>query len=230
MFVRIASSEGVSVDVVAGDKDWAKPAQRWKANALLKFAKDYNSAYPSSRLRGFQFDVEPYLLPEYEGNKAPVLLDFVSFVDEMAISSLNSGLRLSFVIPHFYDKDQKWTPSIAYNGRTEYTFTHILNILSKVPDSNILIMAYRNFAEGDNGVIMLSKPELDEASMMIVGNTKIIIAQETGDVSPNYVTYFGTSLSYMNGELTKINSTFSASSAFGGLATHHIVPFFDLAR
>jgi hypothetical protein len=228
-FIILAGAKGIAVDAVAGDKDWAKPTVRWKPNALLEFTKTYNAAH-ANKLRSFQFDVEPYLLPEYELNKGSVLLDFVSFVDEMTTNTATSSLALSFVIPHFYDKDQQWTPAITYKGNTNYTFTHMLNILSQSPGSKIVVMAYRNFAVGTNGTIELARSEINEASAMSAGDTKIYVAQEAGDETPSYVTYFRTSLNYMNAEIAKVNSTFTDSLRFGGIAIHHIIPFLALHR
>jgi hypothetical protein len=229
-FITYASTANISVDSVVGSKEWAKPTYRWKPIALLKFAQSYNVAHPSHKLRSFQFDVEPYLLPEYEGSKAPVLLDFVTFVDEMVSLSATSDLRLSFVIPHFYDKGQQWTPPITFKNLNAYTFTHMLNSLSRLPDSTILIMAYRNFAEGDNGVIMLSQPEITEATAMAKGGTKIIVAQETGNVTPSYVTYFGTSLSLLLAEISKIDNKFKSFWGYGGIGIHYSDPYWALSR
>src|SRR5690606_32081869 len=114
-------------------------------------------------------------LPTYEQNKAPHLLHFVEFVDQSMERLLNSDLRFSVVIPHFYDSKQNWTPLVTYAGRTDYTFNHVLRILDRKAGGSIILMSYRNFAEGKNGSIEISKVEVDEASDGY--RTKVIVAQ-----------------------------------------------------
>ncbi|MEK7066368.1 MAG: hypothetical protein AAB965_02225, partial [Patescibacteria group bacterium] len=192
--IVLANSLGVAIDVEGGAKDWAIAENRWKGYALIDFVKEYNQKYPNAKVRNFQYDVEPYLLSSYENNKSSALKTYVEFIDASVVRMQSADAGFSIVIPHFYDAGQKWTPFISYNGKTTDTFSHLLDILNRKSGNTILIMAYRNFFEGNNGTRQISEYEVKQASF---GNntTNIIVAQETGNVDPSYVTFYGFSRS-----------------------------------
>ncbi len=224
-FISLANAKGMQVFAEAGWKDWAENGKRTKSISILQYVKNYN-ATRQAKFAGVQYDIEPYLLSSYERNKATVLTNFVNHVAEIVAANQTINIPLEFVIPHFYDCAQKWTPNVTYAGKSDCTFNHLLTILDKSPNSTISIMAYRNFAEGDNGVLKLVQEELKQAQGKA---TKIVVAQETGDVDPAYVTYFGTDKTYMYGEFAKIVNAIGAMSSFGGMAVHYIDPFTALA-
>lgn len=227
-FITYAHQKGIRVDAEAGWRDWAKPEFRYKAYSILEFVNSYNATHPNSKFRNVQYDVEPYILPEYETNKATVLYQFVEMVNQLVIKN-TSDLGIVMVIPHFYDSAQNWTPQIIFNGTQASTFTHILRILNQKQNNSITIMAYRDHASGQDGTISLSQPEITEASLAQYRVT-INIAQETGNVDPNYVTFYGKTKSQLMNELEAIKSSFSTSRAFGGLSIHYLEPFLVLPQ
>jgi hypothetical protein len=171
--------------------------------------------------------VEPYLMDSYQKNQALVLGNFVSLVDKTQYFLSSSTLRFSVVVPDFYDSKDALTPEFSYNGNKDYTFGHLLSILDKRPGSSIVIMSYRNFADSDDGTIGISKNEMQTANSGAY-NTKIIIAQETGDVPPPYITFHGTSKEYFKEQIGKINSAFNSYPNFGGIAVHYVNAFLAL--
>lgn len=225
--ITAAKARNIEVDAEGGAKDWIIADNRWKGYALIDFVKEYNQKYPNSKVRNFQYDVEPYLLSSYEQNKSMILKSFVEFVDESASIMQDVDAGFSIVVPHFYDSEQKWTPTVTYNGETNYVFSHLLNILEKKQGSAIIIMAYRNFFYGNNSTSQISEVEIKVASKKSF-NTKIIVAQETGNVYPDYVTFYGLPRGEFFNALSSINNTFSSYGAFGGVAVHYIDSFLAL--
>ncbi len=225
-FVIKANNLGIQVDAEGGWRDWAKSANRWKGYALIDAVKQYNALYPNAKLRGFQYDVEPYLLPEYETSKATVLAEYVAFIDQSVQRLVGTNVQFSMAIPHFYDDAQAWTPAFAYGGKTTYTFNHLLNILEKKPGSSILLMSYRDFFDGANGTRQISEIEVKEASAGF--STNIIVSQETGNVDPAYVTYYGSTKAVLFDALAQIGAGFSSYSRYGGTAVHYMDSFIDL--
>lgn len=225
--VIMAASRGINIDLEGGAMDWAYEEQRWKGYALIDFVDKYNTQYPQAKVRGLQFDVEPYLLPEYQTNKGKVLLDFVTFIDAAVLRMDRVDAQFSVVIPHFYDSAQSWTPQVSYAEQTEHTFTHLLQVLEKKPGSTLIIMAYRNFFFGSDGTQELVQAEMDEVTM---GNyaTRIVVAQETGNVDPEYVTFHNTSMARLLNSISDIRRSFSSSRGFAGVAVHYLDPFLDL--
>jgi hypothetical protein len=85
-------------------------------------------------------------------------------------------------------------------------------------------MAYRNYFDGTGGTKEISEPEVKEASSGKY-KTKIIVAQETGNVDPSYVTFYGLPKSSLLGDLTKMDNSYRGYSNYGGKAVHYIDPF-----
>jgi cell division septation protein DedD len=224
-FVAKTNALGMAVDAEGGWRDWAYAQNRYKGFALIDMVKEYNAAHPESKLRGFQYDVEPYLLPEYETNKAQVLLDFVTFIDQSVQKLAGTNIQFSISIPHFYDDVNQWTPAFVYNGKTTYAFNHLLNIMEKKPGSTILLMSYRNTFEGTNGTRAIAETEVKEASSY---STKVIVGQETGNVDPAYVTYYGMTKAALFKGATDINSAFKGYAGYGGTAVDYLDPFLAL--
>jgi uncharacterized repeat protein (TIGR01451 family) len=222
--VTKANSLGMAVDAEGGWKDWAIAANRWKGFTLIDAAKQYNAANPQAKLRGFQYDVEPYLLSNYETNKAQVLTEFVAFIDQSADRLVGSDLKFSMAIPHFYDSAQAWTPMVTYGGVTKHTFTHLLRIMQKTPGGTILLMSYRDYFEGAGGTREIAEVEIKEATAGQYA-TKVIVSQETGNVDPAYVTYYGSTKAVVSSALDTINTAFKSYSGYGGVAVHYMDSF-----
>lgn len=216
-FIREANAHGLSVDAEGGWRNWAEPGHQYKALAVLRYAAEYNRTH-AAKLRGFQYDVEPYLLPSYTEDKKTPLRNLVSLIGLSASELKESDLEFSVVIPEFYDGTNNETPKFLYALRYASAFEHLLSILDQHPGSKIIIMAYRNAALGDDGSIAIARDEMRLASG---SPTKVIVAQETGENDPPY-TLYGTSFEYYKKQADLIQTAFDTTSSYGGLATHYI--------
>ncbi len=217
-FIAQAQKNGMTVDAEGGWRNWAEPGHEYKAFAILEYAVGYNKTH-AEKLRGFQYDVEPYLLESYEKDKKATLHRFVALIQASMAKLGDSDLELSVAIPEFYDGAQNETPKYFYGFKYASTFDHLLDALDRRPGSRIIVMAYRNFAEGENGIIEISKNEMDEAARY---RTKIVVAEETGDASPSYVTFHDTSRPYYDEQSKAVEKAFADKKSYGGLSTHYI--------
>jgi len=225
-FITLANKNGIAVDAEAGWRNWAEDGNQYKAFATINFVKQFDQTEKNT-LRGFQFDVEPYLLTSYEKNPVPVLQNFLQLIDQSITLLGASNLKLSVVIPDFYDEDQTLVPAFEYDGKTTYVYDHILDVLEKRPGSSVIVMSYRNFADGDDGSIDISQGEVETATNGLY-STEVIVAQETGDVQPPYITFNNTSKNYLDQQIEKINQAFLPYSNFGGVAIHYVNAFLSL--
>lgn len=224
-FVALATDKGIAVDAVAGAPDWGMPAHRPKALSMLSFVAEHNAGVANGRrFRGVQLDVEPYLLPEYAGGKESVLTAYVELVRDLAARSKERGLPLTMVIPHFFDAAQQWTPAIEVDGIKASTYEHLVRLLGPA-NGRVIIMAYRNFSDGENGAIALSQAEIAVANG---SRMKVLIAQETGDAQPAYVTFLGTSRVALFDQLNRITTAFQTDASFAGTAVHYLDPYLQL--
>lgn len=223
-FIKKANDNGITVDAEAGWRNWAEDGNTYKALATLNYALKFNKEH-TVKFRGFQYDVEPYLLDEYKEDKAKVLKNFLNLVNQTVSMLNNKDLELTVVIPEFYDGSNGETPKFLYNGKSKYASEHLLSILDRREGSKVIIMSYRNFTKGIDGSIDISEDEINSANEH---KTKIIIAQETGDVEPPYITFHNTNKKYFNRQKTELDKAFMLDKSYGGVAIHYINAFLDL--
>lgn len=223
-FIAAAHKNSIAVDAEAGWRNWAEPGNEYKASAVIEYVLAFNATH-TEKLRGLQYDIEPYLLDLYATDKKTVLRNFIDLVDKTATRLGNSGLRFSVVIPYFYDGASKETPRFFYGWNYGYTLNHLLKVLRHQPNSTILVMAYRNQSEGKDGSIDISQEEVKVADAY---HTKIIVAQETGEITPSYITFHNTSLDNLNTHIQNIQEAFEGYESYNGIAIHYINALMDL--
>jgi hypothetical protein len=223
--ISYANKKNIKIDVVAGAPDWSISKNHTKALAIIDFAVEYNDKYKSKKINKLQFDIVPYLLPGYERNKTEIFQDFIRLIDISVARILEkNNIGFSVVLPHFYDKEQNWTPIIDYNEKKNYVFDHVLGFLNKINNSAIIIMSYRNFFDGDNGVDAISRTEVVSGT----NNTKIIIAQETGNILPPYTSFYGKTKEDLYYQLNIIQNEYEDFFGFGGIGIHYFKSFLEL--
>lgn len=223
-FIKEAHKNNIAVDAEAGWRNWAEDGNTYKAFAVLDYVLEFNKTH-TEKFRGFQYDVEPYMLQSYRKDKKTALYNFVNLIGDTVTRLDKENLELSVVIPEFYDSTNGETPEFSYGGKSGYTLDHLLDVLENRPGSKIIVMSYRNFTTGYDGSIDISKDEISEANKY---RTKIIIAQETGDVPPPYITFHNTSRLYYQKQIQTIEKTFAKSKSFGGIAVHYINTLMEL--
>ncbi|MDR3548860.1 MAG: hypothetical protein P4M11_11445 [Candidatus Pacebacteria bacterium] len=224
-FITQAKAAGISVYVEGGANDWGDPANRWKGDAMVAFIKAYDAAYPDAPIAGLQLDVESYLDPTYTNDSSSVIIGYLTLINNVTQEMENVSAKLSIVIPHFYDDQILWAPDVSFNGTTKYPYNHLLDILQQKPGSYLIVMAYRNSVTGSDGSEALADTEVKEADGY---SSKVIVAQETGDVPPSYVTFYGLTKQDLYTALTAITGYFDADASFGGVAVHYLDPFLEL--
>ena len=223
-FIRKAKENGITVDAEAGWRNWAEIGNSYKAFAIINYAIDFNKTN-IEKFRGIQYDIEPYLLDYYEKNKVSVLGNFINLVDETVARLDGSDLILTVVIPEFYDATNNNTPLIFYAGKKVSTVDQLLRILDKRDGSKIIIMSYRNWSKGVDGSIDISKDEIEKANDY---RTKIVLAQETGEVHPPYVTFHNTSKTHFKRQLGFLLEAFNGEESFDGIAIHYVNSYMEL--
>lgn len=223
-FVTKASENGITVDAEAGWRNWAEIGNSYKAFVTLNYAIDFNKRH-SVKLRGFQYDIEPYLLDYYKEDQKNVLGNLINLVDESVARLDGSDLRLYVVVPEFYDQNYTETPKVFYAGESLYPFEQIIRILDKRDGSRIIIMAYRNYTNGPDGSIDIAKDEIFIANKY---KTKVILALETGETEPSFVTFFNHKKTYFENQVDNLTRAFKENQSYGGIAVHYINSYIDL--
>ncbi len=225
-FIEKANSLGIEVDAEAGWRNWSEEGNQYKAFIIAHFVKMYNESN-QFKFRGLQYDIEPYLLEYYEENKEKVLLNFISLIDQTQMFLATTSIKFSIAIPDFYDGKDGLTPKINYKNKKDFVFDHLMKILDKRDGSTAIIMSYRNFAEGTGGTIDITQNEINTLKKKGY-KSNIIVAQETGDVLPEFLTFHNTSREYFENEISKIKSVFNNEKNFNGIAIHYANTFLNM--
>lgn len=116
-FIRRASRLGVSVWAVDGDPHMLVPQEHAKAVARVRAYRAYNDAVDANvRLRGVQFDIEPYVLPEYESAPQQWDLRLAELARHLRMAA--ESLEFELVVPFWWaeqkaDLLQRLAPSVT---------------------------------------------------------------------------------------------------------------------
>lgn len=192
------NSLGIQLYALDGDPNWINDPTRY-AN-LLTYLKGQSAIFT-----GLHLDIEPYLLPEWNSNRTGTVPKFQNTVSELYDYCQSRLYRLEFAIPFWYDND---------------LLTFMLN-----HSDEVVVMAYRNFAEGGNGTIDISSRIIDLADQL---NKKVSIGVETTNLPENYVSFHNLGENAMIAELEKVRQTFQPHRSFHGFAMHDLAGWMAL--
>ena len=225
-YIGALGKEHIKVYAAAGDTAWGNVQERHIPLSIVDFAANYNHTHPKTKFAGVEFDIESYNQPGFatasDTTKELALDDFLDTVNALAtkVTSYDhkgQHLALGFTIPYWYDDENGNIPQVTWQQKTGPTLYHILDRLNSVPESNVVVMAYRNAAAGNDGVIAHSRTEIDYAQAK-APNVKIIIGQEVNDVQPAKITYYGESLADLSTQVKAFEDEFQPSGVLGGIA------------
>lgn len=195
----VSEDSPVQIGALAGDPWWASADGLSDASVVLD-RLDEISTTAAEPIASVHLDVEPWGLDQWSEQKSELVTSFLDFVAE--IVDVRDGLgdpsmRLSFLIPYWFDGSNGEAPSVSWNGTEDHPFQHLHR--ADLHDVDWIVMAYRDEAEGDNGVLALLTEEL--ALSDAVG-----LALETAPIEPMSITFADESLEVFANELTVIEA------------------------
>jgi hypothetical protein len=237
-YVTTLGKDNIKVYAMAGDVDWSNPPE-WKYPlSILKSVEEYNKSHHHARLAGVEFDIESYNQAGFAESsmdaKSLVLGDYLSMVDVLAdqvqehIDTTSHGLELGFAIPYWFDNENGNIPAITMDNKTGPTLYHLMDRLNRLPTSNVVVMSYRNAAKGNDGAIFHARTEVDYASSR-APRVKVLIGQETTDVEPAKITYYGQSATEMSNQIALIDEAFKGTDTYDGIAINDLAGYRKLS-
>lgn len=213
-FNRQAHQAGISVHALAGDPRWGKPQYHHVPLEWVRSVRRFNAeAAEPERFDGVHTDVEVYLLAKTWKEQPQVLLGgYLDLNAKIARELAEDPAVFGVDIPFWFDDDLSYR--ILWNGAVKAPSQHVLDTVDTVT-----VMAYRNFAEGDDGTLRLVSLEMNYADSI---GKRVVIGQETQEnLYPDYVTFGGTSSKVLFQEMDKIRKMIGERPSFGGFALHH---------
>ena len=180
-------ASNIRVSALFGDKSWALPAWHSFVLSTVKNVGRFNAeSAPAERFDGIHLDVEPYLLPGFNGPRHDEFLkDYLTMLSDVCDEAHRSHLTVGADIPFWYGEPDEFTHTVTrirFGGSEKPVFQHILDMAD-----NIAIMSYRTAAFGTDGVIAHSLAELAYAQQ--VGKT-VFVGLETGPISDERILTF----------------------------------------
>lgn len=227
--VSRASNLGLAVQAVAGGPNWTDASHRYLGPKLVNLVADYNAAAAANeRLQGVQLDIEPYVDASFwddvDASLKSYLWTLQTIVDTYKTARVqagNSGLRLGFAIPFWFDGVPE-APAVEF-GATASTRTtkpaafHLIDMLRQLPEAYILVMAYRNFASGPDGSIEHARSEFDYASQTTAA-CGIVVGQEFTKVTPEKLSFWWTGRAAFRQAALEIAGAYGQLPQFRGLS------------
>lgn len=208
-FIRNASALGIRVYALDGAPDWAlsdKPVR-----TLFNWLTTYQAgSQQAEQFSGVHLDIEPYILPDWTTNKSRVINQYQQRITFAASQATTLGLPFGIDIP-FWFHEHSYSNKQGKGNLSDWLIRNT---------DEVTIMAYRNTAEGPNGIIAVASPEIAQAQ---AAGKPIRIGVETvpSDEGSN-LSFHGLSNDYMDLQLVTTRNAFASTTSWNGFAIHSL--------
>ncbi|MEH6941077.1 hypothetical protein [Bacillus sp. JJ722] len=211
----ITSMHDIGVDVYAldGGPDWGITNHEDKDHFLNWFVNYQDGATNKEKFKGIHLDVEPYLLDEWKTIQDDIVKKYISLITKVKAVTTHTKTSLGVDIPFWYDK------IVLKNEKQNMSLAQW--IIHNVDETTI--MAYRNFANGNNGIIDITAKEVDWAEQ---AGTSLYIAVETVKLPEKHTSFYQKGKNEMSKELEKVSDHYK--DRISGIAIHHLESWKDL--
>ncbi|TRZ38238.1 amidase [Niallia circulans] len=208
-FIAKATAKSISVHALDGAAKWALAGGQAYADSMFAWLKNYQkSSAANQRFNGVHFDVEPYILTEWNTDRDAVVLAYQKLIKRSSQLSSKLSLDLSIDMPFWFDE-------ITFANT--YGKSNLAKWAIKNTDA-VTIMAYRNTATGANGINSLVKTEVQYAKD---AGKAINIGVETGESAEgSNISFYEKSKTYMKNELAKVAKAYPQENV--NLAVHYV--------
>ena len=198
-FVDQAHQAGLRVVAMAGDPQWAQQPADWEAWI------DEVAAFGA--FDGLLVDVEPYLLTGWstKRDRNRLIRTYLRELDAMAATGLPTAAAVPF-----------WWDDPAYRRGKRLLIEHVMDRVDAV-----VVMAYRDHADGPDGILDIAATEADLADA--TGTTLILGVQTAPDLDK--VTFFEEGRARLEVELAAVAAAWGDRPSFGGFAIHYFRAF-----
>jgi hypothetical protein len=217
-------ARGFRVEALLGSyplrtSEYVLPERDGAARAMMRHLLDYNRAVePAERFDGAHLDIEPYTLDAWtDATRADICRLFLDRSREWVTMAREAGrgFRVSAAIPFWYDRFE-----VAWEGAARPMNAHVQDLYDYV-----VLMDYRNEAEGDDGIIAHAMGEVAYAAGR---GKRVVVGLETGDTEPAKLTFRHRGPAVLAREMGKVEAAFARQPAFAGFALHHLGTWMEL--
>lgn len=211
-FIKKAAALGMEVHALMGDPSWY--AKRDSVMTRLEKIQEYNAACEiGETFAGVHLDIEPHTLPEWKDpeTQPAVIAEWLETMKQYhSFAKLNMNIQVSASVPLA-------TKSIIFEDKPLYE--HFLKYHDK-----IVVMSYRDFAEGNDSIIYHAEPLFKAAADCKASGSAVFGLEIGPNVEANKVTFSEEGKLKMEEEARKAAFYFKANygAAYGGYAIHSV--------
>lgn len=211
--VDAAAERCIRIELLFGQSSWALSMYHGKPLTLARTSVEFADALTGARPTAVHFDIEPYTLDEWAADASGTANQLVDLYEQLRDIMAASDMDLVADIPFWYDG------RLVDRGDGHQ---RPLNQLIADRTDRVAIMDYRDTAER---IIESGQTELDYAESI---GRQVVIGVETMAIEPEDVTFQNEGTTVMWAELRTAVASFSAMTAFQGVAFHYYLTWRDL--
>ncbi|WP_332645301.1 hypothetical protein [Lysinibacillus sp. 54212] len=205
-FIDKASKNNIEVYALGGSKSWVFDDK--KVDKFLAWVERFQQQY--GKLAGVHVDIEPYLLDQWDTDQGAVVLAYFDTLSTIQAFAEKQELTFEVDMPFWFNK-------VSYDN--SYGKGNVSEWVIDIAD-NTTLMAYRNKAEGRNGIIRLVEDELVYAEAQ---RKQITIAVETyPSKEGEHISFAGKSNEQLTKVLQQVINQYDHNDALSGIAVHHL--------
>ncbi|WP_146259790.1 hypothetical protein [Paenibacillus silvae] len=207
-FVKRAKAQGIEVHAMGGHPIWGKKENRPRIKRLIDYVKNYNAEVePDERFVGIHLDIEPYTLPEWEENRDTLLTEWASNIayfqeETKKDSSLETSADLAV-----------WLDTFPLPGKDVTVTEFMIDTLDHVS-----LMAFRNTAEGSNGIAAVVSQEMEIADRL--GKSLLVSVEMKQNHEGEHISFYEHGAKEMENQLDKLPELLSGYKAYKGNLVH----------
>ncbi|XID90349.1 hypothetical protein ACF3MZ_17555 [Paenibacillaceae bacterium WGS1546] len=208
-FVEEAHGLGIEVEALGGDPAWGLTDYRQEIEAFIEWIDDYHEAVGErAAFDGIHVDIEPYLLKEWEQDRDQVVRQWMDNAAYLVgrVQQQDVALRVSADLP-FWIHQIPARPDESLGAWMIERF------------DRVVLMNYRNFAIGDNGIVEHALPMIREGTK---AGKPVIVGLETGPTDEGeHVTFHGKGTSSLQRQMRLSHIFMRWHTGYEGFSIHH---------
>ena len=172
-----------------GDKDYVLSENHPGVFRTVERLVEHNRlAPPEQRFHGVRYDIEPYLVPGFQGPGREALLNaYVELIAGVAERAHRGGLAVAVDIPFWFDAPDEETGvymEADLAGERKRILEHVMSLVD-----DIAIMDYRTSADGPDGALAHALGEMDMGER--TGAGVFVGVETTRLIDEDLHTFFG---------------------------------------
>ena len=203
----------LEVHLLMGEHSWVVDPGYGDLPDLVQLATTFTLGLPPDRRPvALHLDVEPHRLNEWDSDQASTIARYLAMLEDVQDRLAASGSPLALVvdIPFWYDDDDL---IFNYQGATKRLSEHVQDIAD-----GIVLMDYRDFAVGPDGIIAHAHNEIDYGGN--IGKGVVIGVETSCGLEPEKITFCEEGEEAMERELNLTVDHYATAPGFQGIAIH----------